>query len=65
MRMWLGFAGVVIGLGVAALIVFLLIDIAVVAWGAFGTLLAVGAILLLFGWFYDKRHERRYAELDE
>ena len=65
MRMWLGLAATVIGLGIAALIFFLLLDIAWVAWGAFGALLAVGAVLLLFAWFYDKRQERRYAELDE
>ena len=65
MRMWLGLAATVIGLGIAALIFFLLLDIAWVAWGAFGALLAVGAVLLLFAWLYDKRQERRYAELDE
>ena len=63
--MWLGLAATVIGLGIAALIFFLLLDIAWVAWGAFGALLAVGAVLLLFAWLYDKRQERRYAELDE
>jgi hypothetical protein len=64
MRTWLGLAALVIGLGIAALIFFLLIDIAWMAWGAFGTLLVLGAILLVFAWFYDKRQARRYDELE-
>ena len=65
MRTWLGLAALVIGLGVAALIFFILLDLAWVAWGAFGTLLVLGAILLVFAWFYDRRQDRRYAEFDE
>jgi hypothetical protein len=64
MRTWLGLAALVIGLGFAALILFLLLDIAWMAWGAFGTLLALGAILLIFAWFYDRRQARRYDELE-
>jgi hypothetical protein len=62
---WLKWAALCVGAAFAALIIFLLIDIAFLAWGAFGTLLAFGAVLLLIGWIVDKRHERQYADLEE
>jgi Flp pilus assembly protein TadB len=62
---WLKWAALVVAAGVAALVIFLLIDIAFLAWGVFGTLLAFGAVLLLIGWIADKRREREYAELEE
>jgi hypothetical protein len=55
---WLKMAGVIIAAGIACLVVFLLIDIAWAAWGAFGALLAVGLVLMLGAWIYDRRHAR-------
>jgi uncharacterized membrane protein len=49
---------VIIAAGIACLVVFLLIDIAWAAWGAFGALLAVGLVLMLGAWIYDRRHAR-------
>jgi multisubunit Na+/H+ antiporter MnhB subunit len=50
----------VILIGIACLVIFLLLDVAWAAWGAFGVLLVVGLGLLLFAWLYDRRHAREY-----
>lgn len=63
--LWLKFAGLSLAIGIAAMIFFLLINRAVYAWGFFGALVAFGAVLLLFGWLYDRRQEQRYADLNE
>jgi hypothetical protein len=44
--------------GIVALILFLIFSRAVYAWGFFGAFLAGAALLLLFGWFYDRRNPR-------
>jgi hypothetical protein len=57
-------AAVIVGLGIAALIVFLLIGVAWAAWGFFGMLLGVSALLLLIGWIYDRRAAKEREALD-
>jgi hypothetical protein len=54
-RGWLGLAAIVIGFAVGLFVLFILIDLAVYAWGFLGALLAIGAILLLIAWIYDRR----------
>jgi hypothetical protein len=51
----------VIRLGIAALILFLIIDAAWLRWGFVGTFILVSAVLLVIAWFYD----RRQAKIDE
>ena len=46
-------------------IVFVIIGAAWQAWGFFGALVFLFAVLLAFGWFYDRRQKRRYEELPE
>jgi hypothetical protein len=55
---WLKMAGVIVLIGIACLVFFLLLDVAWAAWGGFGALLAVGAVLLLVAWIYDRRNAR-------
>jgi hypothetical protein len=55
---WLKTAGVIVLVGIACLVFFLLLDVAWAAWGGFGALLAVGAVLLLVAWIYDRRNAR-------
>jgi hypothetical protein len=62
---WAKWAALCVAAAIAALIIFLLIDLAWLAWGGLGTLLAFGAVLLLIGWIVDKRRERQYADLEE
>lgn len=56
---WL--AAVVIGGGIALLIILLLFSRAVYAWGFLGAFLVLAAILLLIGWLFDRREARRYG----
>ena len=57
---WL--AGMVLLIGVIALVGFLIFTRWIYAFGIFGgfALLAVG--LLLFGWFYDRRAAKQYPD---
>jgi hypothetical protein len=55
---WLKMAGVIVLVGIACLVIFLLLDVAWAAWGGFGALLAIGAVLLLAAWIYDRRNAR-------
>ena len=54
-KFWLKLIGLVIVFGIAALLLFLLVDAAWYRWGIFGALLFFFVILLAFGWFYDRR----------
>jgi hypothetical protein len=56
---WL--AAVVIGGGIALLIILLLFSRAVYAWGFLGAFIVLAAVLLLIGWLYDRREARRYG----
>jgi hypothetical protein len=40
------------------MIFFLIFWRAVYAWGFFGAFLALAAVLVLFGWIYDRRQAR-------
>jgi ABC-type antimicrobial peptide transport system permease subunit len=55
---WL--AGIVVLIGIAVLIGFLIFSRAVYAFGIFGAFLLVGVALLIFGWVYDRRLDKRY-----
>jgi hypothetical protein len=51
-------AGVCVLAGIVALILFLIFSRAVYAWGFFGAFLAGAGLLLLFGWYFDRRNPR-------
>jgi hypothetical protein len=63
-RFWLRLAGLTIVFGIAALLLFLLVDAAWYRWGVFGAMLFFFVILLAIGWVYDRRHEKEYADLE-
>jgi hypothetical protein len=58
-RFFLGMAGVIIGVGIAVLIGFLIFFKAVYAWGFFGAFIVFALLLIGFGWLYDKRQEKQ------
>ena len=58
-RFWLKLAAGVFGIGILILIGLLIFWRALYAWGFFGAFLALGAVLLVFGWIYDRRANRR------
>jgi hypothetical protein len=62
-RFWLALIGICIGAGVVALIVFMIFGRMWEAWGFFGAFLGFGAILVLFGWIYDRREQNRRNRL--
>jgi hypothetical protein len=51
-------AGICLVCGVGAVILLMIFWRAVYAWGFFGAFLAVAAVLILFGWIYDRRNAR-------
>lgn len=53
----------VVGIGIAAAIVFLVIGAAFVAWGVLGGLLFLGGLALGLGWVYDRRKQAQYEQL--
>jgi hypothetical protein len=59
-KFWLWLVAVVIGGGIAAAIIFLLVGAALVAWGVLGSLVAFGAIALGIAWVYDRRKQHEY-----
>jgi hypothetical protein len=60
-RFYAGLAGIVIACGIAGLILMLIFTRAIYAWGALGAFLALAAVLLLVGWFVDRRSAQRYG----
>ncbi|HEY6836021.1 MAG TPA: hypothetical protein VI142_06055 [Gaiellaceae bacterium] len=63
LKFWLAVAGISLAVGVGLLILLLIIGAAWEAWGAFGALIFLSVVMLAFGWFYDKRQERKYKDL--
>lgn len=59
-KFWLWLAAVIIGGGIAAGIIFLLVGAALVAWGVLGALVAFGALALGIAWLYDRRKAHEY-----
>ena len=59
-KFWLWLVAVIIGGGIAAGIIFLLVGAALVAWGILGALVAFGAIALGIAWVYDYRKQHEY-----
>ncbi|HET9644841.1 MAG TPA: hypothetical protein VFP68_16140 [Burkholderiaceae bacterium] len=55
---YLKIAAVCIAGAIAFVILFRIFWRAVYAWGFFGGFLALGVLLLLFGWIYDRRDRR-------
>jgi hypothetical protein len=63
-KFWLGFIGVTIGLGVAGLVLWLLIDAAWYRWGFLGMFLFFSAVVLFIGWLIDRRNARDYEDYE-
>ena len=45
------------------MILFLLVDAAWYRWGGIGAIIFFSLLVLLWGWIYDKRHEKEYERL--
>jgi uncharacterized membrane protein HdeD (DUF308 family) len=61
-RFWGGLVGACLAIGVGLLLFFAVFNRAVYQWGFLGAFIAIAAVLLLIGWFYDRRQVRKYEE---
>jgi hypothetical protein len=59
-KFWLWMGAVIIGGGIAAAIIFLLVGAALFAWGVLGSLIVFGAIALGIAYIYDRRKQAEY-----
>ena len=62
-RFWFKLIGIVILGGIAAIILLLLVTSAWYRWGAIGAIIFFSVLVLLWGWIYDKRHQKEYERL--
>ena len=62
-RFWFMVALVCVGSVAAAGLVFVIFSRAWYAWGFFGAFLAIGGVMMLFGWAYDRRDRKRREHL--
>jgi hypothetical protein len=60
---WFKLMGIVLAGGIAALLLFLLVDAAWYRWGGLGAIIFFCALVLLWGWIYDRRHAKEYERL--
>ena len=51
-------AGLCLACGIVAVILLRIFWRAIYAWGFFGGFIAIGILLFLFGWIYDRRDRR-------
>jgi hypothetical protein len=61
---WLKLVGLVFAFGIGAMLLFLLVDAAWYRWGGLGALLFFSGILLVYAYFYDRRHAKAYTDLE-
>jgi hypothetical protein len=59
-RFWIALLASLLGIGIAAGILFWVIGAALLTWGVLGTLIVIGGILLAIAWVYDRRQARYY-----
>jgi hypothetical protein len=63
-RFYAGFAGIVVAIGIAIWVFVILISRAVYAWGLLGMFLVLAVVLMVFGWWVDRRDARRRSEIE-
>jgi hypothetical protein len=61
-RFYFGLAGITLAIGAVVGICLLIFYKAIYAWGFIGAIVAFCAVMLLLGWFYDRRQAHRYDE---
>ncbi len=62
-KFWFKLIGIVILGGIGAMILFLLITSAWYRWGGIGAIIFFSLLVLIWGWIYDKRHQKEYERL--
>jgi hypothetical protein len=62
-KFWFWILGMCILAAITIVVIFLIIGAAWEAWGFFGAIAFFFALLIAFGWFFDRRQRRKYEEL--
>ena len=57
--------GVILGVTVAAVLIFILVSSAWYRWGAIGAFVFFGGVLLLISWFADSKKRKEWEDDDE
>ena len=60
---WLKLVGLAVAVAIGAMLIFLLLDAAWYRWGALGALLFFSGLLLVYGYIYDRRQAKAYADM--
>jgi len=63
-RFWLPLIGLIVGIGIAGLVLFLIFGRVWYTWGVLGALVFLFACVLLFAWIVDRRDRRRRANIE-
>jgi len=63
LRFWLSVLGLLVAAIIAGVVVFIVIGWAWYAWGFLAVMLLVGAVLIGFGYVYDRREQNRRRRL--
>ena len=63
LRFWLAVLGLLVAAIIAGVIVFIVIGWAWYAWGFLAVMLLIGAVLIGFGYVYDRREQNRRRRL--
>jgi hypothetical protein len=61
-RFWIGMLATIVGIGIAAGILFLVVGGALLTWGILGALIVFGGIALGIAWVSDRRKQAQYDE---
>jgi hypothetical protein len=61
---WFKIMGLVLAVGVGAALLFLFVGAAWARWGGLGALLFFFAVACAYGYIYDRRHAKKYEELE-
>jgi hypothetical protein len=59
-KFWLWLVAVIVGGGIAAAILFMIVGAALVTWGILGALIVFGGLALAIAWFYGQRKQHEY-----
>jgi hypothetical protein len=54
--------GLIVLAGIGMFIVFLIFTRAIYAFGIFGAFILLAVVLLIFGWVYDRRLDKKYPD---
>ena len=61
-KFWFGMIGLILAIGIGAILLFWLVSAAWYRWGFIGGLLFFGGLLLIVAYIYDRTHRKQYED---